>query len=115
MPQYLYRNPKTGETKEVVQSIHDKHEYSEDGINWERVFLVPQAATDTKIDPMSARDFIEKTGRKKGTMGDMFDMSKEASLKRKDKMGKDPLKEKHLEDWSKKRKGRKPPGFINPD
>jgi hypothetical protein len=42
-------------------------------------------------------------------MGDLWDRSAELSAKRKDKMGKDPVKEKYFENWSKKRKGKKHP------
>ena len=41
MPIYLYQNPKTGKVKEIVQSVHDTHEYSEDGIKWDRIFRNP--------------------------------------------------------------------------
>ena len=84
----------------------EEHVYEENGVKFNRVFTKPTAATDTKIDPMNSREFVEKTGKKKGTMGDLWDQSQEASQKREKIIGKDPLKEKYYENYSKTRKGR---------
>jgi hypothetical protein len=103
MPLYLYSNPETGETKEIVQSMKEDHVYFEDGIQWKRVFTVPTASIDTKIDPFSQRQFVEKTGNKKGTVGNMMDLSAELSQKREQSNGKeDPVKRKHFSDYEKK-------------
>lgn len=78
----------------------------ENKIEWKRVFSVPNASSDTNIDPYSQNDFIEKTGKKKGTLGDLYDQSRELSEKRaKDNGGEDPVKKKKLEDYKKKRFG----------
>ena len=63
-------------------------------------------AMDTQVDPYSAKDFVKATA-KPGTIGDMWDCSAELSQKRADRNGKDPLKEKFYEDYSKKHGGRK--------
>lgn len=107
MPIYLYKHPVTGEVAEVLQGMNEDHVYFEDGVEFDRVFTIPQASVDTQIDPMSSRDFVEKTGRKKGSVGDLWDASKELSSKRADKIGKDPVQEKAFDDYSKKRRGRK--------
>jgi hypothetical protein len=53
------------------------------------------------------------TGNKKGTMGDLFDQSKELSEARKKiHGGKDPVKQKYWKEWSKKRKGKKHPEMF---
>lgn len=110
MPLYIYQNPKTQEVKEIVQSVHDKHEYSENGIKWNRVFTVPQVGIDSKLDASSTeKDFVEKTKNKKGKVGDLWDRSRELSEKREKLYGKDPVKEKYFKDWSSKRKGKKHP------
>lgn len=110
MPVYLYQNPKDGTIKEIVQSINDTHEYIEDGIKWHRVFTVPQLGIDSKLDAsLSEKDFVEKTKNKKGKIGDLWDMSRELSEKRKKIYGKDPIKEKYDKDWSEKRKGKRKP------
>jgi hypothetical protein len=69
---------------------------------------------DTKMDAsMDSRKFAEMTGSKKGTMGDLFDQSKELSEARKKVHGgKDPVKQKYWENWSKKRKGKKHPEMF---
>lgn len=104
---YLYRNPETGEVKEVTQKMSEVHVYSEDGVLWDRIFLAPKIAIDTKINPFSQRDFTEKTGRKRGTVGDLWDKSAELSEKRKQVAGRDEVKEKAYKDYSEKRGGLK--------
>lgn len=49
MPIYIYQNPKTKEIKEIIQSVHDKHEYFENGIKWNRVFTAPEVNTNDKL------------------------------------------------------------------
>ena len=114
MPEYLYQHPDTEETKSIIQSIHDKHEYiDEQGIKWNRVYTVPQMGIDTKMNAStSEREFSEKTKNKRGTLGDMFDKSKELSEARKKMYGKDPVKKKYWDNWSKKRKGKKHPEMF---
>ena len=108
MPLYLFKNPENGEIKEIVMSMNDIHEYSENGVPWDRVFTVPQASVDTNIDPFSREKFLEKTA-KAGTVGDLWDRSKELSIKREEKRGKDEVKEKFYSDYSKERGGRMHP------
>ncbi len=104
MPFYIYSNPKTKKTIEVLQSMTEEHVYiDKDGLRWDRVFLVNQASFDTKIDPYSSKDFAAKTGTKKGTMGNLFDLSKECSIKREEREGIDMVKERNMDDYQKKR------------
>ncbi len=65
MPEYLYKDPETGEEVSIYQGINEKHKYNADGKEFERVFTVPNASIDTNIDPMSEKDFVEKTRNKK--------------------------------------------------
>ena len=107
MPLYIFSNPKDeSEIVEVVMSVHDKHEFIKDGIRWDRIFTKPQAATDSRCDPFSSRDFVDKSRNKKGNLGNLFDEAKEMSLKRQDKLGIDPVKQKFYEDYKNKRKGK---------
>jgi len=107
MPIYIYQNPKTKQVKEIVQSIHDKHEYSENGILWDRIFTSPQVNTQEKLSVNSnEKDFARVTKNQKGTVGDLWERSQELSEKRKKVYGKDPIKKKYFDDWSKKRKGK---------
>lgn len=107
MPIYIYQNPKTKQIKEVVQSIHDQHEYMEDGIKWHRIFTTPQVNTQEKLNENSTeKDFSRITSNQKGSVGDLWDRSKELSEKRKKVYGEDKVKRKYFEDWSKKRKGK---------
>lgn len=108
MPIYLYQHPKTKKVKEIIQSVHDAHEYFEDGIKWDRVFTAPELNTHDKLTAeSSAQQFSELTRKQKGTMGDLWDRSKELSEKRKKLYsGEDPVKKKYYDDWSKKRKGK---------
>lgn len=108
MPIYLYQNPTTGEIKEILQNINQIHSYKEDGVEWLRIFTVPQLNTEGTLKAdCTDKQFSEFTKNKKGTIGDLWDRSKELSEKRKKIYGRDPVKEKYKKDWSKKRKNRK--------
>ena len=114
MPIYLYQNAKTKEIREVFQSMNDVHEYFGDSNTaedcWERIFTVPTASIDTKIDPFSSDQYVRATYNKKGTYGDLLDKSKELSQKRSEITGGlDPIKEKYYEKYSKDRRGAKHP------
>lgn len=114
MPIYLYKNPKSGKVKEVIQRMNEDHVYfDESGLQWERVFTVPQASVDSQINPSDAISYVEKTKNMKGSYGDLMDYSKELSEKRAEKNnGIDPLKKKAYEEYSKKRRGIKHPQEI---
>lgn len=113
MPQYLFEHPETKEVKELILGINEPKIYIDsDGRHWTRIFTVPQASISTKIDPFSDSQFVEKTRGTKGTLADMFDRAQEASEKRISIAGKDPVKQKYWDDWSKKRKGKKHPSAI---
>jgi hypothetical protein len=109
MPIYIYEHPDTGETKEIVQRMMEKHEYFEDGKEWKRVFESPQASTGTiigNLDPTDKKKFIEKTGQIRNiTQGDLWDISAGLSEKRAKTFGKDPVKEKAFKDYKKKTHG----------
>ena len=107
MPIYLFKNPKNGKVKEIVQSMNENHVYFEDGIQWERVFTIPQSNIDTQIDPFSESEFKNKTSGKRETLGDLMDRSKELSEKRQRAAGTDPVQKKFFEDYSKKTNGKK--------
>lgn len=107
MPLYTYKNPETGDLIDVLQSMNEKHSYiDENGLEWKRVFQVPNASIDSQIDPHSNTAFIDATKNKKGTYGDLLDKSKELSEKRaKTYGGSDPIKEKFFKDYSAQRNG----------
>ena len=109
MPIYQFSHPEHPIIIEVVQSMKEPHIYiDEEGVEWTRVWDLPNASIDTKIDPWSASDFSRKTGEKKGTMGDLWDQSKEMSQERaKQCGGTDPVKKKYEKDWSAKRRDMK--------
>lgn len=108
MALYLYSNPENeSEVVEIIQSVHDKHEYIKNGKKWNRIFTNPTVATDTHVDPYNSQDFVKATN-KKGKIQDLFDRSREASEKRKDKDGKDLVKEKYMDNWESARKNKAP-------
>lgn len=109
MPIYVYEHPKSGKQVEVVQGIDDEHSYTDKkGLKWNRVFTPPNVLIDSKIDPFSESDFLEKTKSKKGSIGDLMDRSAELSDKRAQKAGGvDPIKERFFKEYSKKRRGKK--------
>lgn len=109
MPIYIYKHPAKEEYTEVLQTMVEDHtHFDSDGLEWKRVFTVPNASIDTRIDPNNSTEFIRKTENKNGTIGDMMDYSKELSHVRAEKNGGiDPVKEKYYKEYSSKRKGAK--------
>ncbi len=106
MPLYTYQHPESEEYKDVYQSMNEVHVYvDEEGVEWKRVFLSPNASIDGNIDPFDNKQFVEKTGKKKGTYGELVDQSREMSEKRKNKLGYDPVQKKYFKEYSKKRNG----------
>jgi hypothetical protein len=102
MPVYLYQHPETREVIEITQRMNDIHEYTDpSGIKYSRVFLSPNAATDTVVDPFSKEDFLRRT-KKKMTLGDMMDESKALSEKREKKAGIDGMKESFMQKYEKR-------------
>ena len=107
MPVYIFQNPKTKEYKEVFLALDAEKVYHESGVKWQRIFLAPNVSVDTQIDAKSEKDFVEKTNRKNYNLGEMWDASKDLSEKREKERGVDPVKEKSLKEYSKKRRGAK--------
>ena len=109
MPSYIYKHPEEEKYIEVIQSMNEEHIYfDESGLQWQRVWTNPQLNTESNIDPFSNVGFIEKTGKMKGSYGDMIDYSKELSEKRKSIHGGiDPVQQKYFKDYSAKRNGAK--------
>ncbi len=118
MPLYTFINPHTEEEIDVVQSMKEPHIYiDENGLEWNRKWMAPNAAIDSEIDPFDKEAFNRKIDNNtgKGTIGDLWDQSRELSDKRKEKLGYDPIKDKHVESWSKDRRGRKLPKHMQQD
>jgi hypothetical protein len=107
-PIYTYKHPDKDEYVEVIQAMKDDHVYvDDDGIKWEREYTPPNAQIKDTIDPFNKNQFLQKTADSKGTMGDMFDLSRELSEKRKERLGKDPAQEKWFDNYAKHRKGKR--------
>jgi len=103
MPFYEYQHPETGTIIEVMQSMKESHVFVDsDGVEWNRVFNVPNAAIDTEMNPFSQSDWDRRTKKPGMTMGEMMDLSKEISLKREQKEGVDPIKNKAVKAYEKK-------------
>jgi hypothetical protein len=115
MPIYVYEHIESGEVVEVFQSMKEDHVYhGADGteINqWRRVWTVPMASIDTKIDPNNRNEFIRRTDKYK-TVGDVLDKSAELSNARAEKEGVDPVRQKFFENYSKERNGAKHPDSL---
>ena len=113
MPIYVYKHPDEEEFREVLQGMNDEHVYEEEDVEWKRVFLSPNASIDNSIDPFNNQQFIDATYKKKGTVGNMIDLSAELSSKRAEKAGGiDPVKEKFYRNYAKERGGAEHPNRI---
>ena len=101
MPLYIFESP-SGEIKEIIQNMNEPHVYSENGVTWNRLYTVPQAASNSQIDPFSTNQFIEKTGKQKGKMRDLYEQSREMSERRKQITGGiDPVQRKYFDNYEK--------------
>lgn len=108
MPQYVFQDERDGTIHEVFQGMNDEHRaFSSDGYELKRVFLPTLGAVDTKWDANSKTDFANKTGSKKGTIGEILDKSKELSQVREEKYGKDEVKQKYYDDYAATRDGKR--------
>lgn len=103
MPYYSYQHPVTEEVAEIFQHMDEPHEFfDQNGLQWARIFTNPTASIDTRIDPNSPQDFIDKTKKKNYSVGALWDTSAELSAKREKTFGKDSLKERAQESYKKK-------------
>lgn len=112
MPIYIFTNEKTGEVKQIIQGMNDNHVYFENGLQWQRIFTVPRAAIDMKVDPFNKQDYLRKTETKSSSIKDLEDRSRELSEKRAQIAGVDPVKQNYYNKWSKTRKGKKHPDIL---
>lgn len=109
MPTYIFKHPDKEIYTEIIQSMNEDHIFfDEDGLKWKRVWTNPQLNCEPNIDPFSNSDFIDKTGKMKGSYGDVQNYSRELSEKRASMNGGvDPVKENYHKKYSKERNGAK--------
>jgi hypothetical protein len=107
MPLYTFSHPKTGELIDIFFNMNDEKKYiDEDGLEWTREYHSPELNATGKTDAWNSKQFVEKTGREAGTVGDLLDRSAELSKERASQNGGvDPLKEKYYQRYSKERNG----------
>ncbi len=107
---YKFKNTETGEYAEIEMSMKNYKPYKGPDGNedcWQRVYEAPQISmrnsTSSKLDPFDQKAFVDRTGKMKGTVGDMMDYSKELSEKRAELNGKeDPIKRQHFDNYERK-------------
>ena len=106
MPYYEYINEDTGEKISIFQSMKEEHVYTDEaGKSWRRIYSSPQLNTSptNSLDPFNKKAFVEATN-KKGTLGDILDLSAELSEKRaqKSNTGEDPVKRNSFSEYEKR-------------
>jgi len=107
---YLFEHPETGDIKEVFQRMSEDHFYIDGkGIEWKRVYTPTNFSVDGRVNAFSSKEFVEKTAKEGMTVGDMWDLSRELHQKRERSAGKDPVKEKYNEGYSKSHQGKRAP------
>lgn len=108
MPNYIFKHPEKERYVEVFFRMNDEKKYQdEEGVEWERRWTVPHASVDSLFnsDPFDIQSHVDKTGKMKGTMGDLFAASKEMSERRAEKLGsEDPVKREMFDKYEKKNK-----------
>jgi hypothetical protein len=103
MPFYSFSHPNTGEIIDICFKMSDNKIYiDKNGVEWDRVITVPNMMMDSRIDPHSQKAFLDKTKKGGGTLGDLFDLSKELSDKRGGTKN-DPIKKDYAKDWKARR------------
>ena len=106
MPLYTFEHPVTEEKVDLIFGMNDEKSYTdENGVKWNRVYHSPETSIDSQIDPFSKSQFMEKTGKNSGTVGELMDRSKDLSEQRKNKLGYDPVQKEYFKEYSKKRNG----------
>jgi hypothetical protein len=112
MPLYTFLHPVNGKTIDVFFHMNDEKKYiDENGVEWQREYHSPELNATGSTDAWNSKQFVEKTGRNAGKLGDMLDMSADLSKERASQNnGVDPLKEKYYKRYSKERNG-----AIHPD
>ncbi len=85
-PEYDYQHPETKEVITLFQSSHEEHSYTFAGVKWDRVWTTPQISMDTKVNPFSERQFLDKTA-KGGSIGDLWSRAAELKEMREEKTG----------------------------
>jgi hypothetical protein len=112
MPLYTFSHPKTKELQDIFFHMNDDKQYIDDeGVEWIREYHSPELNATGSTDAWDSKQFVEKTGRDKGKLGDMLDMSADLSKERASQNnGVDPLKEKYYKKYTKERNG-----AIHPD
>lgn len=114
MPYYDFQHS-DGRVISIFQNMNDNHDFwkDEDGVKWNRLFSVPHAVVDSifNVNPHDSKEFVNVTGKKKGNIGDLFQLSAELSEKRASKVGIDTLKQKSFENYEKSRSK----GSIHPE
>lgn len=108
MPEYRFFNTETKEYRDVFFKMNDDKIYNgEDGSEigkWVRRWTKPNASVDSisSLDPFNTKAYVEKTGKTKGTLGDLWNISKEASERRAEKLGhEDPVRRKYFDNYEK--------------
>mgnify|MGYP003117728482 FL=1 len=110
MPFYIFENPETKERREVRQRMSDTHQYTdENGLKWNRVFLAGNMSVDSRPNVECTKSLANSTSNKKETVGDIQDRAKEASEKRKEKNGYDPIQSNWFNSYAEKRGGKRHP------
>lgn len=114
MPYLPFRHPKNGKRRNIYVGAKEpaenfQRQIDEKGTVWKRVFEAPQLAMAglKPVDPYSEKAFVNKTGQMKGTLGDLWDASRELSERRAEKDGVDGVKQKFFDQYAKQHKGRR--------
>ena len=61
MPEYLFRNPETDEYVSVIQGVNENHSYSENGVEFERVFTKLPLGLALSIELPEPGTYLAKT------------------------------------------------------
>lgn len=104
MPIHSFVHEASGETIDVyvpASAPAPEHQLQvRDGREYRRVYAAPLAAKDTQYGDASLKDFSRKTSDKSGLkVGDMWEISREMSDRRRQRDGVDVVRERYYEKY----------------
>jgi hypothetical protein len=111
MPLYSYIDDRDDKVYDIVQGMNDVHEATApDGYKLSRLWMKPLMSVDAKLNPNDPQSFVKYTNSRKGSYGELLDLSKELTQQRKDKnAGYDQVEQDMFTNYSKTRAGREHP------
>lgn len=121
MPLYEFEHLETKEITQFFFNFQNVPPFGSlveiEGQQYKRVITrAPCGIVKETINPFSSEQFVDRSARKKGTIGDLLDESRELGEKRKKDSpdGRDKKQDGYFDSWSERRAGKQHPADDRP-